>query len=188
MAQLEGLFISESYIKNNTEIDENVNVHKLLPTVWWCQKTYIEQVLGTALFDDLLGKIAPTDTLSGNDLILVEKWISPALVNWVMFEAQVTLLYNFRDKSVGKNSSDFSQPIDYTEHRYLKDNYKKRAESLTKRLEGYLCENSALFPLYGSSTGLDQLNATDLPPTTSVYMGGGSVNRSCKQYKYWNGQ
>ena len=91
MAQVEGLFISESYIKNNTEIDENVNVNKLLPTVWWCQKAYIEQVLGSALFDDLLSKILAS-TLAGNDLTLVEKYVSPALVQWVMFEVQVPLL------------------------------------------------------------------------------------------------
>lgn len=182
MAQLEGLFISENYIKNNTDIDENVNVHKLLPTVWWCQKEYIERVLGTKLFDDLLGKIAPTNSLSGNDLILVEKWISPALVNWVMFEAQVSLLYNFRDKSVGKNNSDYSQPIDYTEHRYLRDTYKKRAESLTSRLEGYLCESSSLFPLYSQGNGTDELLSQDIPPTTSVYLGGSvGVPNGCKQ-------
>jgi hypothetical protein len=181
MAQVEGLFISESYIKNNTEIDENVNVNKLLPTVWWCQKAYIEQVLGSALFDDLLSKILAS-TLAGNDLTLVEKYVSPALVQWVMFEVQVPLLFNFRDKSVGKNSSDFSQPIDYTEHRYIKDNYKKRAETLTKRLEDYLCANSALFTLYGTSTTSDQIIANDLPPSTSVYMGGYYPVNKCKIY------
>ena len=187
MAQQEGLFISESYIKNNTEIDENVNVNKLLPTVWWCQKAYLERTLGSALFDDLLSKII-ANTLAGNDLTLVEVHISPALVWWTMFEAQVPLLYNFRDKSVGKNNSDFSQPIDYTQHRYLKDNYKKRAEEMTDRLYRYLCANAALFPLYYSATSSDQIISTDIPPSGGLYMGGSDPTREEYKCKLYYGQ
>lgn len=182
MAQLEGLFISENYIKNNTAIDENVNVRKILPTVSWCQRAYIERVLGTELFEDLLGKIAPTDTLAGNDLILVEKYVSPALVWWVMFEAQVEMLYTFRNKSVSKDNSDHGQPVDYTEHRYLRDTYKKRAEEMTQRLEAYLCANTSLFPLYGTASTSDKIVATDINPSTSIYMGGGTPIRNCKDF------
>jgi hypothetical protein len=188
MAQIEGLFISQDYIKNNTEIDENVNVKKLLPVVWRCQRLYIERVLGTALYDDLVGKIAPTDTLSGNDLILVEKYISPALVNWVMFAAQTSMLFSFRDKAVSKDSSDYAQPIDYTEHRYLKDEYKKFAEELTDRLEKYLCANSSLFPLYMSATSSDQIISTNIPPSGGLYIPDGDTEEDYYKCKFYYGQ
>ncbi len=187
MAQQEALFISQDYIKNNTAIDDNVNVKKLLPTVWWCQKAYMERVLGSALFDDLIGKIAPTDTLSGNDLTLVEQYISPALVQWVMFEAQIPMTYSFRNKSVSKDNSDYSQPVDYTEHRYLKDSYKKRAEEFTDRLERYLCANSSLFPLYNTATSSDQILSTDIPPSGGLYIPEGYEPKDYK-CKFYYGQ
>ena len=160
MAQQRALFISEKFIKRNTEIDENVNVNKLLPTVWWCQKQYIERTLGTPLFEDLSTKII-AGTLAGDDLILVDNFIADALLNWFMVEIQVALLYNYRNKSVGKNDSQFSTPIDYTEHRYLKDNYKPRAEYFVQRLEAFLVANSAKYPKWTEHTSSDQVIPTD---------------------------
>jgi len=177
MAQQRALFISEKYIKNNAEIDDNVDVKKLLPTVWWCQKAYIEKSLGTPLYNDLADKII-AGTTAGNDLILVEQYISDALLWWFMHEVQVPLLYNFRNKSVGKSSSDNSQPVDYVEHRYLKDYYRPRAEEFSERLEAYLCENHLLFPLFTTYTTSDEIRARETKPQTSVYLGGANLHRS----------
>ena len=33
-----GLFISENYLKDNTVIDENVDMQLLLPTIWMAQE------------------------------------------------------------------------------------------------------------------------------------------------------
>lgn len=177
MAQVRALFISEKFIKNNAEIDDNVDMKKLLPTVWWCQKAYIEKTLGSPLFEDLMAKVI-AGTLAGNDLTLVEAYISDALLAWFMHEAQVPLLYNYRNKSVGKSSSDNSQPIDYTEHRYLKDYYKPRAEYYSQRLDEYLCANTTLFPLYTTYTTSDQVRARDTKPSVSVYLGQGMVKKT----------
>jgi len=177
MAQTRALFISEKYIKNNAEIDDNVDVKKLLPTVWWCQKAYIEKSIGTPLFNDLMADVIAS-TLAGDNLTLVESYISDALLAWTMHEAQVPMLYNFRNKSVGKSSSDNSQPIDYVEHRYLKDYYKPRAEYFSQRLEDYLCANATLFPLYQTYTTSDQVRARDTSPSVSVYLGRGRMKHS----------
>jgi hypothetical protein len=172
MAQTRGLFISENYVKENSEIDENVDMKLILPTIWYCQKEYLEKTLGTPLFEDLLAKVI-AGTLAGNDLILVNQYISDALLMWVRMEIQIPLLYKFRNKSVAKNSAEFSQPIDYQEHKYLKDYYRSKAEYFSKRLDDYLCwsTSSNLYPLYTTYTQSDELRAQPTTATTSVFLG-----------------
>jgi hypothetical protein len=113
---------------------------------------------------------------------LVENYIADALVNWFMVEVQVAILFNYRNKSTGKNDSQWSTPIDYTEHRYLKDNYKPRAEYFTNRLESFLCANSQKFPKYNSTTSSDQLFPEDTAPSNPVFLGPGIGENPNKKF------
>lgn len=174
MAQNRALFISENFIKNNTEIDENVDVKKLLPSVWWCQKAFIEKILGSPLYEDLSDKII-ADNLTADDIILVDQYIADALLNYFLSEVQVPLLFNFRNKSVSNDNSQFSNPIDYVEHRYLKSFYLPRAEYFGQRLDDYLCANSTLYPKYTEHNSSDELIPRDLKPSNPFYLGGGLI-------------
>ena len=168
MAEQRVLFISERFVKSNSEIDSNVSSTLIRPTVWYCQKEYIERSLGTELYNDLIAKVL-ADTLAGNDLILVNQYLADALLFWVRHEIQVPLLYKFRNKSVGKNTDPNQQPVDHSEHLYLKSYYKNKAEYFTGRMEKYLCANSTLFPLWldCSTEGID---AKKTDPTISIYL------------------
>jgi len=166
-----GLFIDETFLKSNSEVDENVDMKLINPTIWYCQKAYLEQTLGTVLYDDLISKIV-AGTLAGNDLTLVNDYIADALLYWVMYELQVPLTYKFRNKSLNKNTDANSQPVGFEEHKYLKDVYKPKAQYFTERLEKYLCANSDLFPLYNTTTEDDDLLPKNIPPQVSVYLGG----------------
>ena len=163
--------ISEKYVKENSEIDENVDMKLIEPTIWRCQIQYLQNVLGTKLYKSILDKII-NDTLTGDYLNLVNDYCADSLLNYVMYEVQIPLLYKFRDKSVSKKSSDNAQPIDFKEHRYLKDFYKHKAEFFTSRLNDYLCEYSELFPEYDTEDGIDEVNPHGGKPTVSVYLPG----------------
>lgn len=166
MAQQRALLISERFVKNNSEIDSNVDVNWLRPTIWYCQKEFIEKSLGTALYNDLIAKVI-AGTLAGNDLNLVNNYLADALLMWVRSEVQVPLLYKMRNKSVGKNTDPNQQPIDLTEHEYLRNFYRMKAEYFTKRMEKFLCANETLFPLWNDCTdgGVD---ARPTKPQTSL--------------------
>ena len=116
MAQQRALFISEKFIKRNSEIDDNVDVKKLLPTVFWCQKFFIEKTLGSNLYDGLSTRTI-ANTLTAADIALMDGYIADALLNWFMSEVQVALTYNFRNKSAGTNDSQWSDPVDFTQHK-----------------------------------------------------------------------
>ncbi len=66
-----GLFISENFVKENSEIDENVDMKLINPTIWYCQKLYIEPALGTALYNDLIADVV-AGSVTGDNLTLVD--------------------------------------------------------------------------------------------------------------------
>ena len=181
MAQTNALFISEYYIKNNSEIDDNVDVKLLLPTVVYCQRQYIKNTIGSPLYDAIEAEISatPQGTIAtAAYLTLVDTYIAPALLAWVMKEAQVPLTYKFRNKSVGKNNSEFSQNIDYTEHKYVKDYYEPRAILYTKDNENFLCANLTTYPLYSQYTTSDEVRARPTTGKTAVWLGAGRYKHS----------
>lgn len=173
------LIVDINFIKENTEIDENVDVKLINPTIWYVQKQYIEKVLGTTLYNELCDAIIDDHTLvTYPDLLnLTNNYIADAMLFWVMHEAQVPLLYKFRNKSVGKNTDPNTQPVDFEQHKYLKDEYKKKAQYFTERLKDYLCANTDLYPNYLISTENDDIIPTSIPPQVSVYLGGKKLPR-----------
>ena len=165
-----GLFISEKFVKNNSALDENVDMKKILPTIWQSQVQYIQSYLGTVLYDDLEAKVI-AGTLAGNDLILVNKYISNALLYWTLYELQIPLLFNFRNKSTATNNSDYSNPIGTKELARIENRMKDKAEFFSERLTDYLSAKANLYPLYmKANTSADMLPELGRP-TVSVYLG-----------------
>jgi len=172
------ILISEGFFKENSAVDENVDMKQINPTIWQCQIQHIQNVLGTKLYDKILSDISAS-TLTGDYLTLVDDYCSDALVYWVMYEVQIPLLFKFRDKNVSKKSSDNAFPISTKELSRIENRYKDKAEFFTKRISDYLCTNSALFPEYNTENEYDEVRPQDGKATVSVYLGGGS-SKICK--------
>ena len=176
------LFISEKYIKENTPIDENVDMKKILPTIWMCQIQYIQNLLGTQLYNELVTEIE-ADTISANNLILLNDYLADCLTYWCMYELQIPLLFNFRNKSTATNNSNFSQPISTKELSRIENRFKDKAEFFSVRVSNYLCANTDIYPLYMTSVSSDDVIAKDGKATTSVYLGSTEV-RKCNKWLY----
>ena len=177
-----GLFISEEFIKNNSQIDENVDMKKILPVVWQCQTQHMQSVLGSQLYNDLIAKVI-AGTLAGDDLKLVEEYVADALLYWVMYEVQIPLLFNFRNKSTATNNSDHSTPITTKELSRIENRFKDKAEFFSERITNYLCANTALYPLYLTATSSDDVIAEQAKPTVSVFLGE-TARPKCNKYLY----
>lgn len=167
------LFIDQTFVRENTTIDENVDQKLINPAIFLVQKKYIEKTLGTVLYNDICTKILADSTLATetNYLTLVNEYVADAMLYWLMVEAQVPLTYKFRNKSVNKNTDPNSQVVSFEEHKYLIDNYTKDAQFFTERIEKYLCANSELFPLYCTEDEIDEISPTKTPPQVAVYLG-----------------
>tara|TARA_R110002073_G_scaffold4889_1_gene30962 strand:- start:144 stop:695 length:552 start_codon:yes stop_codon:yes gene_type:complete len=177
------LFISEKFIKENSQIDDNVDMKKILPTIWQSQTQYIQTLLGTLLYEDLTAKIE-AGTLAGNDLILVNDYIADTLMYWCLYELQIPLLFNFRNKSTATNNSTFSQPIGTKELARIENRMKSKAEFFSGRLTSYLLANQTLFPKFLQVIDSDDLMSDSLNPSVSVYLG--QPYRKCNKFLYSN--
>lgn len=168
------LFFQESFFYKNSPVDENVNYDVIRPVVWDCQELFIQDVLGSTLYDALKAEIVTNGgTLTTARFVtLVNNYVAPCLLNYTLVEAQITMLFKMRNKSVMTDRSDYSDPIEFSQHKYLKDEYRIKAEQYAEKIERYLCANSSTFPEYTTYTSSDQVRAQNQRPTTTLYMGG----------------
>jgi len=164
------LFISEDYVKSNTVVDENLDVKVIRPTIYDAQRDHIKPILGTDLYEKIIADIAGS-TLTGNYLTLVDNYIADCLLKYVVFALNIVGLYKYRNKSVSKQTSENSNPVDYTEQRYLMDYWQKKAEVRSQDITDYLCANVDLFPEYAANNDLDDLLPNSRNYTTSIYLG-----------------
>lgn len=164
------LIISENFIKDNSTIDENVDVKLIRSTIWDCQRDYIKPLLGTDLYNKVIADIT-SDSLTGNYKILVDNYISEALLKWVMMESVPTMLYKYRNKSVGTHDSDNGQPISYQVMQQEMNRWRDKAELRSQDVTRYLCANEDLYPEFTSNADEDDLHPNNNNFTTSIYLG-----------------
>jgi len=160
------LLIDMDYIKDNSILDDNVDERLMVDALWTAQREYIKPILGTDLFDDIIAK-ADAGTLAGDDLTLVNTYIAPCLLKYLVFEMTPILAYKYRNKGVVQQTSENSQATAFEDLNHLLNRWRDKAEMFGQDIVNYLCANSTLFPLYTSNSDGD-----DIYPTNSVYSGG----------------
>jgi hypothetical protein len=164
------LFFNEDYFHAVTPVDENQNYKLLRPVVWECQELYIQDIIGTPLYNELKDQWE-NNTMTALNLTLVQNYIAPCLANYVMKEGMTNMLFKMRNKSVMTDRSDFSDPVDFTSYKHLQNTYQERAEKYAGKIEDYLCANSVDYPLYTSYTSVDEVRAQGQRATTSLALG-----------------
>lgn len=140
------LFVSETYIRENTIFNKNVDTQDITNNVGVSQDMFIEPILGSTFYQAL--ELAySAQTLTANEEVLMT-YIKP-VVAWRA--AQLTLpflTFNVKNKGPQTQNGDFSQSVDTSVMFYLKKEIENRAEWYSQRLATYLCQNANLFPSY----------------------------------------
>src|SRR5688500_12944118 len=103
------LFISEAKLKEASLINENVSMKVVTPTILLVQDMYIHSILGSELYKELKVEITAGSVSAANKTLL-DNYIRPALIWWVMHEAPVALSYKFGNQSVGIQGEASSKP------------------------------------------------------------------------------
>jgi hypothetical protein len=110
---------------------------------------YIQDVLGTPLYNDLVNKVATGVTFSTIEWELVDL-CSRALVYWTVYSALPSLYIKIRNAGVVKQQSENTQNADLSELKYLREEQKNLAEFYNTRIVNFLCDKSTQFPLYNA--------------------------------------
>jgi hypothetical protein len=147
------LFISETKLKSFA-VARNVDAEHLLPHILDSQKIFIEQALGTELYDKIAADIT-ADTLTGNYKILVDSYIQDCLVHFATLQAIPFLAYKIENGNIFSKTSESGTALTREELQDYKDSCKNTAEFYLKRLVDYLSNNTSLFPELSTNSGAD---------------------------------
>lgn len=169
------LFIKVDTIKERTGLHFNVDPKLIYPDILFAQDAYIMPALGTGLYNRLQDGIELAD-LTAIEQDLLDTYITPCLVYYVMSELPMGLSYQFYNKGVVRKTGENQDQPSVQEMLSVADRYKKRAEFYKQRLLKYLRQASSTvtFPLYNNpGTGIDIMLPDLEAYTTSIWLGEG---------------
>lgn len=145
------LFISSTYVKQFTQIQNNVSDDKINLSIEQAQTKYILPALGKTLYDFLVTSIDQNQGLGGltpDYIQLVEDFITPALTEWTLYESTLMMAFQFQNKGIGRHNDQFLNQTPLDELKYLRGELRNNAEWYSKRLQKFLEGNKDKFPEY----------------------------------------
>lgn len=166
MSTLKVKFISTVYLKENTVIQDNVDDSTLVPFIYLSQDTNLQTALGTTLYNRLKEGVA-LNNLNTDEEDLLRDYIQPMVAQWTFYNVYPFLNYKSTNKAISKESSEFSNPAELDEIKYMRNSIRDLAEFYTKRLTVYLCDYANLFPEYFNPDPLE-----NLPHNSKSYFSG----------------
>lgn len=139
-------FIDEEFLKNKTQVTQNVDASDLSPYIAMASRMYLPPILGHNFYIEILDKYN-NDTLNGDETELVE-FIKYVVGFWTVYEAAPNLTYRLGSKGLQAQSGEFSSEVGIQILDRMQRQYQKMAEDRSNELRAYLLENKDKFEGY----------------------------------------
>ena len=140
------LYISEQYLKDTTNLSQNIDMSILKPNMIKAQDIYISSFLGSEL-DTRLKTSISASTLTTSE-IEVLSIIKKSLAEFVSYMSYVDVLYRWMNKAATAPNVENSSAIDSKSLIYVRDIAKSNAEFYLDQVNTFLIDNKDLFPEY----------------------------------------
>jgi len=180
------LLISETKLKNFTNINKNVDMDVLKAEVQIAQDIDLQTILGTKFYRHLLDQVSATgNTFNVEEKILVDDYIQPFLIQTAYYNAIPHIMYRTMNNGIVQGTMENAQSVDLATMQYLRNVQKQRADFYMTRLMDYLLigKGQNKFPDYTSQSTTDGM----IPDRSQKYMSGISLrNTSRKGYSMRN--
>lgn len=151
--------ITENYIKANSPVTLNSQMKDLHSHIIGAQELYLRVILGDGYLLHLQTEY-DAQTLSPDELTLMDKYIQPALLWRMLYLAAPFVFVEWRAKGFVTNNDDNGQSAAFDEVKYIRHELGNRAEVLEEQLRKYLCTNNSKFPKFVNQDGLNQPNTS----------------------------
>lgn len=160
------LFITNTDLKNKSFLNGNIDADKILPFIKVAQDIYLEQYLGTKLFNKIKtlivsGEIALPINKDYN--YLLTEYIKPVTIYSALIEYMPSAAYKFTNGGVFKHLPESSESVSKNEVDFLIEKQRYIANVYARRMVDWLCEYSNLFPEYFQNKN------SDIQPTDNNY-------------------
>lgn len=168
-------FIDETYVKDNSAMGKSIDPLEFNYFIRESQAVYIQDILGTPLYEDLMNKVymtGPTVSISSSPYLnTYERWlfelVSKSQAHRVIELSAFSLTYKLRNGGLAQTSAEHTNSAGLKEINALKEEARNLAEHWANRAIKFLCENSTQFPLYNASS--DDIYPTDDNNDFGVY-------------------
>jgi hypothetical protein len=157
-------FISETYLKDNSPLPANIDVAEIYPFAKTAEDIYIQDAIGTKLYEDLITKINSDSTLASypDELTLVRK-LRDALLWYTIYDALPFIATKIRNIGLVQQAGENLTNADKGNEWALRKECKEKADFYLERVQRYLCSYHSLFPLYRTNTKDDVYPDVDAP-------------------------
>lgn len=161
-------FISETYLKDNSPLNNAVDMTDVYPFAKTAEEVYIQEAIGTCLYDDLIAKIiaskaSPPTVMSTVDIDLCKK-IRSCMVWLTTYDALPFIWVKIRNIGLVKQNGDNLETTSQAEMTYIRSQIKNKQDFYLRLLQSFLCENSADYPEYTCSCA----DCSGVGPNTNV--------------------
>lgn len=161
------LFISEERLKTFSSISFNVDPNELRPYVIQAQDMYLKNWLGTTFFNEIKSQII-AGSVSANNKVLLEDYISQALTNYALWLYLPFSKYKLMNKGPLSPTAENAASATLEELKFLRQEAINAAEFYCKTMITHIKRNSGLYPTYLSQNSEDG----NTPDTASPYFSG----------------
>ena len=148
-----GLFISRNDIIKTTPLQGAIDADKLLPFIKTAQPKYIENLLGTVLYNKLQSDVESQTPFTGYYETLMVDYVKPTLIWYSCVEYLPFSGVQFKSEGAVKHKSEQSEAVTKSEIDYLIQKAQDNAEWYATRMQDYLIANSSNIPEFLETTG-----------------------------------
>ena len=138
--------ITEEYFKTYSPISDNYNIKDIKPYFHVAEKLWIEPIIGTPLYEELLDEVEKTEVTPENATLLLN--IYPLLAFAIVYESLPFVGYHLSQVGITKGKSENSEPVSINDVNYISTQLRNQCETMKKLLKKFLDENAEHYPLY----------------------------------------
>jgi hypothetical protein len=162
-------FISTTYLRQQTPIEDNVDDTKLTPWIVQAQDTFLQEGLGETFYDRLKDGVQ-NNNLNSDEQAFMRNYVQPQVAQFAFYLMMPFINLKVTNKAISKEGSEFSTPAELTELKYLRSAVLDMAEFYKRRMIKYLLDHPSMFPAYNNPNALDNMPKSAQSYFTGVYI------------------
>lgn len=144
--------ITTSEIKTHAITNTNLDVAYLEQYILLAQRKYIRKFLGNDFYEEILGQVDNTATLTSDNSTLLEDYIKPCLAHYVVFESLPQIRNQISKGGVFNNLSETADVVSGGDYDRIRNDYIAKAEAFEYEIDYFIedarDDDATKYPLY----------------------------------------
>lgn len=145
--------ITEEYFKTYSPISDNYNIKDIKPYFHVAEKLWIEPIVGTPLYDELLDEVEKDEVTPEHATLLLN--IYPLLSFAIVYESLPFVSYHLSQVGITKGKSENSDSVSIKDVNYISTQLRNQCETMKMLLKKFLDEHAEHYPLYYAADNVE---------------------------------